>query len=125
MMLAVSYSRFNLWLHKLMLRQKFKQIEKNKDNAGIYLSVDEEELIVTENKGQYIMKTSDLEMFVEVEDYFFVQMQKEMFLSIPKHQLTNEKYVRTEFQRFASLYNIPYKEKFDWVNDIYNKKSKL
>lgn len=123
---SILYPQFNLWLYRKTASGQFKRIRKNSGgNDVVTLLVDEDELKLGDGNGQYTMKTSKILRFIEVEKYFFIQMQKEVFLMIPKKQIQDITAVEAELRYYSSIYSIPYIRKFDWSNNIYSRKSKL
>lgn len=122
LIIAILYSRFNLWVYKKNIQQKYKRIEKQ-NNIDTKLIIENGESRLSDEKGTYSMKVKDFLKIIEVSKYFFIQLHTEVFLFIPKDQLDDVSEIRTELQNNASEYAIPYITKLDWSNNIYSKKS--
>lgn len=122
LIIAILYSRFNLWVYKKNIQQKYKRIEKQ-NNIDTKLIIENGESRLSDEKGTYSMKVKDFLKIIEVSKYFFIQLHTEVFLFIPKDQLDDVSEIRTELQNNTSEYAIPYITKLDWSNNIYSKKS--
>lgn len=122
LIIVILYSRFNLWVYKKNIQQKYKRIEKQ-NNIDTKLIIENGESRLSDEKGTYSMKVKDFLKIIEVSKYFFIQLHTEVFLFIPKDQLDDVSEIRTELQNNASEYAIPYITKLDWSNNIYSKKS--
>jgi len=122
--ICVLFSKLYFLLYKSRIRREFKVKYGTIENM-MKLAIDKDNFELIDNKGKYSMKTSDILSFTEVSDYFFIQMQKEAFIYIPKNQVQDVDGIKTELQEFSMLYNIPFREKPDWIANIYSKKSTL
>lgn len=119
------YPKFNLWLYKMTVRSQFRRVEQKRGDGIITLTIDENELNLADTNGCYTMATSNIVGVYEVAEYFFIQMHKELFLSVPKDQVQDVNRIKVELEGYARSFNFPYIYKSDWVSDIYDPRSKF
>ncbi|MFV0469927.1 MAG: hypothetical protein ACK5MK_13490 [Dysgonomonas sp.] len=122
---CIMYPAFNLWLYKKTVHLQYKKLEKKGNNSIVSLSINSAELDLLNEKGAYNMHTSDIIQFYEVGKYFFIRMHEDLFLAIPKDQLSEINSFRDELHEYAALYNIPFSTNLNWVSNIYSKKNVL
>lgn len=123
--LIILYPLFNNWLYKYTYKRKFKGLVLAGENKEISLNINNEEVQVSDARGEYKMKTADIVSFFEIKQLFIIQLHFEVFLWIDKDQyFDREKEIETELKGCASKYNIPYIEKLQWSEYMYSRKNK-
>lgn len=122
-LLCFLYPKINLWLFKRSQKHRFKIIEKRDGKSEVALFIDSNELSISDKNGKYSIKTSEILSIVEVSNYIFIQLGKELFISVPKDQIDNILEINKELDQYIEKYGIPYTIKNDWSNNIYSKKS--
>lgn len=114
------FSKIMLWLSIQKFKNNYQKLDKK--SKAVNLSIDSENLILSNERSEFRFKTSYIERIIEVEKYYFIEVNKNNFLSISKNKVPD---IQTELKEYASEYAIPYITKLDWVNNFYNKNCKI
>lgn len=123
---CIFYPRFNFWLYKKDCSYKYNKIRKNSDNLLIEITITDDEIQIQDFRSKYSVKTSSILHIVDVKDYFFIQLNKDQFLAIPKKQIELILDQLTEkLKKLTLIHHILYIKNDNWSNYIYDKKSVL
>lgn len=118
------YPYFNLWIYKQTLKKRYKRMVSQTPDLSVSLSIDNEYVTLMDSKSEHKFKADSIMRVIEVGSYFFIQLDTEKYLMIPKNQVDSPSLMQN-LSGWALSKHIPYITKLNWDSNIYKENSKI
>lgn len=106
------YPFYSRWFYKRHYKKYVNQYFDPTD-ADVTLQFDDEILNTSSKKGNSSIKIRELLSFVEIKDYFLLQLNKQAYFIVPKDRVEADM-IREHLLKCSESLGVPYLEELDW-----------
>ncbi|WP_029903578.1 YcxB family protein [Prevotella sp. 10(H)] len=106
------YSEYSKWFYRRYLRKHVDEFF-DPDAGTTTLRITEQTLESFDKKSNSSIRWKEFLSFIEIDNYFFIQLTKAMYYIIPKDQVDEEE-VRRHLQKCSEEFGVPYVSELDW-----------
>lgn len=108
------YPRYLTFHYKKHYTKLIKQTFEGKPLAEVTLTINEAEILTSDETGESKIDIAQIIEIVEIESYIFLIMRFDGSLIIPKYKLENSMSIVKTLQEIANQLKIEYKLEMDW-----------
>ena len=104
------YPLYSKWRYKNHFRKHVEENYKNRINKLVEIDFDENSLNAKDFTSESRIKGTELKELIETKDHFFIKLQTDLSLIVPKHAIENH----SEFKKRITELGAEYVDDLNW-----------
>jgi len=104
------YPLYSKWRYKNHFRKHVEENYKNRINKLVEIDFDENSLNAKDFTSESRIKGTELKELIETKDHFFIKLQTDLSLIVPKHSIENQ----SEFKKRVTELGAEYVDELNW-----------
>ena len=107
----VFYPKYSKWKYKKHFKKHIEENYKNRINKSVEIIFDDEFIKAKDYTSESKINLSELKELIETKSHFFLKLQTDLSLIIPKHSIDNQE----KFVKKVIDYGTKYTDELSWV----------